>query len=156
VTIPPASARLFSRLTIAPSGCLLWTGAKTGNGYGHMSIGGRLYQVHRLMYEIFAGPIPNGLELDHLCKVRLCASPAHLEPVTHRVNVLRGDSPAALQILRTHCPYNHEYTAANTYVSRTGKRQCRTCNKAKCRQYRATGSTVAFTGQFAAVTGDSS
>jgi hypothetical protein len=100
---PPARFRLFSQLLIDPSGCLLWTGKINRHGYGVVMVDGKRLGVHRVMYEMFVGPIPDGLELDHLCHTRdlgclggktclhrRCASPAHLEPVTTRENVLRG------------------------------------------------------------------
>jgi excisionase family DNA binding protein len=88
----PLRERMLSRLIIDPSGCLLWTGARNSSGYGHIRVGGGRSDafVHRLMYEMFAEPIPDGLELDHLCRVRHCASPAHLEPVTSGQNKLRA------------------------------------------------------------------
>lgn len=95
----PVAPRLFSKLVIDQStGCLLWTGACNDQGYGHLHVGGRTGRqvyVHRLMYELFVDSVPDGLEIDHLCKVPRCASPAHLEAVTHRENILRGESPIA-------------------------------------------------------------
>ena len=83
--------RLLSRLIIEPeTGCLIWPGACNSDGYGHMFTAGRPQHVHRLMYEMFSAPVPAGMELDHLCRVRHCASPAHLEPVTHAENNRRA------------------------------------------------------------------
>jgi hypothetical protein len=82
--------RLLSRLVIDPSGCLLWTGARSRGGYGNIGTNTGIFAVHRVMYELFVGPIPDGLEIDHLCRVRHCAAPAHLEAVTRQVNTLRG------------------------------------------------------------------
>lgn len=125
----PLRDRVLSRLILDPSGCLLWTGATTKGGYGVVGAErptrGILY-VHRLMYEWFVGPIPDGKQIDHLCRVRHCAAPAHLEAVTLRVNVLRGEGPSAQASRRTHCPQGHPYDAANTYRFRT-YRQCRAC-----------------------------
>jgi len=122
--------RVFSRLIVDPSGCLLWTGAITSRGYGQVSSGNRNVPVHRLTYEWFVGPIPDGMEIDHLCRVKHCAAPAHLEAVTHRENVLRGRSPSALQARQTHCIHGHELTADNTYTP-PGKygRLCRICKR---------------------------
>lgn len=79
------------------------------------------------MYEAFVGPIPDGLQIDHLCRVRHCVNPAHLEPVTIAENVRRG---AAAQ---THCKYGHEYTPENTVIHHGG-RECRTCNRIRSRR----------------------
>lgn len=76
--------------------CWMWNGAKNERGYGLVFRSGRAVRVHRYIYEAFNGPIPAGLQLDHLCRQRLCVRPRHLEPVTNRVNVLRGMSPAAI------------------------------------------------------------
>src|SRR2546421_6548023 len=88
------------------SGCHLWIGHENApGGYGRLSYRGRLYLAHRLSYESAIGPVPAGLQLDHLCRVRCCVNPAHLEPVTGRENVLRGISPAARAAKATHCPH---------------------------------------------------
>jgi hypothetical protein len=125
--------RLFSKVERTPDGCWLWTGALKVNGYAQLQVGGRtgkrLY-AHRVAYELLVGPIPDGLQLDHLCRVRHCVNPAHLEPVTARENVRRGE-PAQ----RTHCPKGHEYTAENTFVKTGGWRECRTCYRARNRAY---------------------
>lgn len=75
--------------------CWLWTGAPTNQGYGHLKIRGLWVKAHRLAYEMLVGPVPDGLELDHLCRVRLCVRPSHLEPVTHAENVARAPSRRA-------------------------------------------------------------
>lgn len=80
-------------------GCWLWTGhVNKVSGYGQISVreGGKVHTIqgHRLAYELLVGEIPNGLEIDHLCRVRSCVRPDHLEAVDHRTNVMRGDSPA--------------------------------------------------------------
>jgi hypothetical protein len=127
--------RLFSRLVIDPSGCLLWTGSVHVSGYGRMSgSDGKTAYVHRLMYELFVGPIPADLELDHLCRVRRCASPAHLEAVTHRINMLRGETVGAAHAAITHCPQGHPYDEANTGRRPGGQRYCRACNRERARQ----------------------
>ena len=127
----PLRERLLSRLVTADDGCLVWTGA-TVNGYGVIGEGGRngrsLY-VHRVMYELFAGPIPDGKQLDHLCRNRRCANISHLEPVTLKENVLRGNGlPAALARDKDHCPKGHAYIPENTIYRVV--RSCRTCRRA--------------------------
>jgi hypothetical protein len=117
--------------------CWIWTGKPSSEGYGRLSIeGGRLVYAHRFAYELLIGPIPEGMESDHLCRVRLCvkaiadaSGPAHLEPVTRRENVLRGMSPLAAKAARTHCGRGHELTEANTYrwPGNPAVRYCRQC-----------------------------
>ena len=125
--------RLLSRLVIDPeSGCLLWTGSLDDGGYGRIGVGRLPRQVHRVMWEMFEGPIPEGLHLDHVrargCTNRHCASIAHLEPVTPRENLMRGTSPSALNARAEYCrPGGHEYTEENTYWDPNGGRQCRKC-----------------------------
>lgn len=115
------------------NGCVLWLASQKANGYGQFWDGSRMVLAHRFAYEMLVGPVPDGLELDHLCRVRHCVAPAHLEPVTRRENVLRGASPEQLrawQTSKTHCPSGHEYNERNTYVS-GGKRACRACGAAR-------------------------
>ena len=112
-------------MPVTESGCWLWTGACTGSGYGNF----RSHAAHRIVYELLRGPIPEGLELDHLCRVVSCVNPDHLEAVTPRVNNLRSMSPAALHAKKTHCPAGHLYDEANTYVSEAGSRSCRSCGR---------------------------
>ena len=103
--------------------CWLWIGATSANGYGVTSAGNgnRLVGAHRRVYELLVGPIPEGLQLDHLCRVRNCVNPAHLEPVTPSVNQQR------MGAVKTACPKGHGYDAANTYMYR-GRRNCRRCH----------------------------
>jgi hypothetical protein len=125
--------RLFAKTVGADDGCLLWTGSSTRCGYGHISVRGRLFVVHRVAYELARGAVPEGLQLDHLCRNRGCCNVDHLEPVTQRVNILRGEaaqSPRKMRPrrLRSHCAKGHEYTTENTYIA-NGVRYCRICKK---------------------------
>ena len=114
--------KLLARIAKTPFGCWLWTGARDKR-YGRFR--GRL--AHRAVYEEFVGLVPAGLELDHLCRNRLCTNPEHLEPVTHRENVLRGDA-GKHESVRTHCNAGHEFTPENTVKRRdNGARRCRAC-----------------------------
>lgn len=114
--------------------CWLWTACTFSNGYGKFAIRHNYSRgAHRVAYELSRGPIPSGLSLDHLCRVTLCVRPDHLEAVTHRVNVLRGTSPSAISAVKTHCPQGHEYTEANTYRDKKGKRACRTCARVRAK-----------------------
>ena len=120
----PYGDRLLSKVVIANDGCWEWTGA--GGSYGSTRNGDRTQVAHRAFYEEFVGPIPVGLTLDHLCRNRRCVRPGHLEPVTNKVNVLRGEGPTAVNARKTHCIHGHEFTPENTYLYSTG-RQCRAC-----------------------------
>lgn len=115
----------------AESGCWEWTAALTTKGYGMIGSGVpecRLLAAHRVAYEIYVGPIASGLQVDHLCRVRRCVNPDHLEPVSAQENVRRGLGPAGINAAKTHCPQGHEYTEENTYRNpSTNRRMCRVC-----------------------------
>lgn len=136
VYMPPAD-RFELSYTIDQSGCWLWTGTLTAGGYGQIRSRdfGTMY-AHRWAYEHFVGPIPAGLQIDHLCRVRRCVNPAHLEPVTARTNFLRGDgvlTSGKWQRATTHCPHGHPYSGENLYATYDGKRLCRICRKKTAR-----------------------
>lgn len=103
--------------------CWLWTGYVDRGGYGKFNRGdNQMVQSHRFSYEQTVGPVPDGLELDHLCRVKHCVNPAHLEPVTHDENMRRRAEA------QTHCKWGHEFTTENTRISRRGFRICRACD----------------------------
>ena len=118
--------------------CWEWTAEKVHNGYGRFSPKrpAKKIKAHTWAYTALMGPVPEGMELDHLCRNRLCLNPAHLEPVTHRENLMRGDSAAARCARKTHCPKGHAYDAENTQISRRGDRSCRTCRAEQSRAKR--------------------
>lgn len=117
--------------------CWLWTGWKFVTGYGRMKIRGRAVPAHRLAYELLVGAIPDGLTIDHLCRNHACVNPAHLEPVTHRENVLRGISPSARQARQTHCKRGHPLSGANLVVRCDGARICMACRRDREHRKRA-------------------
>jgi DNA-directed RNA polymerase subunit RPC12/RpoP len=95
--------------------CWPWMGRCDKHGYGRFTVQGRERSAHCVAYELARGPIEGGKELDHLCRVRHCCNWAHLEPVPHRINSLRGFSPSAIFARRTHCSKGHALDAANSY-----------------------------------------
>lgn len=99
-------------------------------GYGRIGIDYRKYQAHRFSWEINVGPIPEGLDLDHLCRNRACVNPSHLEPVTRQVNLLRGVGATATNAAKEFCKRGHEFTPENTMVRKEGWRNCRACHNA--------------------------
>lgn len=105
------------------NGCWNWQYAKT-TGYGRVIIGGKLTSVHRAAWECVHGPIPAGLQIDHLCRNRACCNPEHVEPVTQRENLLRGDGWAGKNASKTRCPRGH---ALDGIIK--GGRSCRTCKR---------------------------
>lgn len=108
--------------------CWLWTGGKTGEGYGQMTIGHKRRLAHRLSYLLQHTSIPVGLHIDHLCRVRNCVNPAHLEAVTSRENFLRGISPLAAWARSAVCAAGlHPFDQANTHVFPNGNRACKKC-----------------------------
>ena len=124
-------SRLFWAKVNKTDTCWLWTGAKKKNyPHGKFSVGvaGKTlhFAPHRLVYEMFVGRIPEGMEPDHLCRVPDCCNYEHVEPVTHKENMLRGENPAAWHARQTHCKYGHSLEDA---YRQHGARVCRTCRK---------------------------
>ena len=149
----PSVERFMAKVHPEPmSGCWLWTGATKPTGYGNASFfAGETMQAHRMAYEIFVGPIPRGLVLDHKCRTRCCVNPDHLEPVTPSENVARGNTPSvnrARFAAQTHCKRGHALEGRNVILnsapSRRGRtaRICRTCLVDGKRQRRAAAREV--------------
>jgi hypothetical protein len=118
------------------TGCWLWAACRNSAGYGKFGIDGRVVLAHRFSYEQHVGPIPDGLQLDHLCRVRCCVNPAHLEPVTGSENVRRGKAGEITKVRhaqKTHCPQGHAYTEDNItpqiLSGRWTARCCKTCKR---------------------------
>lgn len=117
------------------TGCHIWTAGRLHSGYGVFSLRGRRLVAHRVAYEHWIGPIPEGMVLHHECRIRPCVNPSHLRPVSTRENLLLGEGVSAVAAKKTHCPQGHPYDEKNTYVNPAGKRQCRTCLAARRRQW---------------------
>lgn len=118
----------------ADTGCWDWTASKRRRGYGRFGPLGGQRAAHRVAYEALVGPIQDGLQLDHLCRVPGCVNPAHLEPVTQVENMRRsgiwGFTPM------THCKNGHEFTPENTYWNPADEaRVCRTCQRAAYKRH---------------------
>lgn len=133
--------RFESKVIRAENGCWEWSGSHfQATGYAIFNVpsdrDGRWRPAtgHRVSYELHVGPIPDGLSIDHLCRNRGCVNPAHLEPVTTRVNMLRGEAPSAVSVRENRCLQGHEFTPENTYTKPNGKRQCRECLRAYWRE----------------------
>lgn len=109
-------SEISAKIEKVDSGCWLWRGhidTLPGHGYGRYGNNRNRKQAHRLVYELLKGPIPQGLELDHLCRMRNCVRPDHLEAVSHRINVLRGLGVASVNAKKTKCPEGHAYDKFN-------------------------------------------
>ena len=131
----PVIERVLSRVQTSASGCWEYAKASRNGGDGYRSVFiervdgfARTEQAHRITYAHFVGPIPEGMQLDHLCRNRCCVNPDHLEPVTCQTNIRRA------RALITQCPQGHPYNAKNTGTS-NGRRYCRECKRAKALAY---------------------
>jgi len=123
----PAS-RFAAKYVVQPNGCWEWVAARNNGGYGKFTISRTGWMLaHRWSYLHYVGPVPDGLQLDHLCRNRACVRPDHLEAVTAQVNLLRGKTVAASNAAKTHCPRGHELAGANLYRRSDGRRECRAC-----------------------------
>ena len=135
----PVRVRLDQYSTPEPNtGCVLWLAAITPTGYGRIRVGQKVHQAHRVSYELAHGPIPDDLVIDHLCRVRCCINPDHLEAVTQAVNVRRGAGSST----ETNCLHGHAWTPENSMFvvqRRRGNpiqvRICRACHNQRSREY---------------------
>lgn len=128
--------QIFSHLTIQDMGCKTpcWIYTKQNGDvcpfrYATISVHGHSYRLHRVAYVLFVDIAPDTLECDHLCNIRGCFNPSHIEMASHRVNTLRSTNPLAQNALKTHCPQGHEYTFENTVRHQKGYRSCKTCSR---------------------------
>jgi hypothetical protein len=123
---PLAEERFYDKILIGvpPNGCWEWQGALTEAGYGEFMLNRKPVYAHRHCYELLVGPVPKRKELDHLCRNRKCCNPAHLEPVTRKVNAERG-----AWAMRTHCKNGHAFTPENTAYWGKHGRSCKACHR---------------------------
>jgi hypothetical protein len=134
--------RIEDKIAYCPeSGCWIWMGytmpAPNGEyGHGHVHWKGKTRCVHRVVYELLRGSIPKGLDLDHLCRVRCCVNPDHLEPVTPQENIRRGENHSFLAN-KPYCPQGHPYSGTNLYIRPDGLgRGCKICRTIAVRQHK--------------------
>jgi len=121
--------RLNKYISKNDNGCWIWNGVRQKSGHGRICINYKQMGTHRLVYEIYKGKIPEGLVLDHLCKTPSCVNPEHLEPVTQRINLLRGDTVSAKNSIKTHCKNGHEFIGENLRINNRGERCCKICHR---------------------------
>ena len=120
--------KIESHISIIPDGCWNWTGKISKiTGYGHVGFNYKTYLAHRLSYIVYKGSIPEGMVIDHLCRNRKCVNPLHLEAVSLKENILRGNSLPAYKARQIHCIRRHILLGANLYITPDGRRQCKTC-----------------------------
>lgn len=134
---PTILERIMERTVVTSSGCFEFQSTQR-NGYGYIRAEGKNRRVHRLAYELLIGPVPDGLQLDHLCRNRACWNVGeHIETVTVRENVLRGRSHVAANARKTQCLRGHKFDDANTGIDAEGDRYCRECGRERVRKRRA-------------------
>lgn len=134
------TSRHWTTYTERSGDCIVWVRTKDQHGYGMVSLEGKNRRAHRVAWVGTHGQdIPEGLTLDHLCRNRACVNPEHLEPVTHRENILRGENHVAVRAAMTHCPKGHPLSGDNLdrWNAEQGKRRCRACVNENARNYRA-------------------
>lgn len=117
-------------IPVTESGCWLWIAyidQSPRGGYGRFALNGRAERAHRVAYELYREKIPKGMTLDHLCRVRSCVNPDHLEIVSMNENRSRGISPSANYARRMYCNAGHSLVGNNAYMRPDGGRRCRKC-----------------------------
>lgn len=129
--------RFYSNIYFSETNCWIWMGSLQGNKkYGLFCLHGKRIGAHRASYEIFIDSIPLNKEIDHLCKNSLCVNPLHLEIVTHKENLLRGNSFSGINSKKTHCVNGHKLDKDNLYIIKGYvSRVCKECRKKRQREY---------------------
>lgn len=122
--------RFLAKIEVQADGCWIWTASLDTHGYGQFYDGKKLRKAYRVAYELYVGPVPEGLQLDHLCRVRRCVNPSHLEPVTQAENLRRG------ALARTHCKHGHPFAGENLAILNGRWRRCRICARATVYRFR--------------------
>lgn len=127
-------------MPVPHSGCWVWLGTLNPGGYGSVGYKGKTWNAHRVSYLLAHGALPERHDLDHLCRVRCCINPDHLEAVTRSENLARGLSGENLANparAKTHCPKGHRYEGLNLYTDTRGRRTCVTCQRQRVRDWRS-------------------
>lgn len=122
-----ATQRFWSKVQIGAE-CWTWTATRQSCGYGHFWHNGRMEGAHRFAWKEANGPIPEGMTIDHLCKVRHCVNPAHMDVVTLKENLRRSDGACAINGRKTHCSRGHPFDDVNTGQWRN-ERYCKACRR---------------------------
>jgi hypothetical protein len=125
----------FHKFIDKTESCWFWKGCKVTGGYGEFWNGKKYVLAHRFSYEIHKGKIPDGLHIDHLCRIRNCMNPDHMEPVTKGTNTLRGFSPSAINARKTSCKNGHELSGENLGINSNKDRFCKICHKILVQQW---------------------
>ena len=136
--LPPLRERFMDAIRVTASDCWEWQAARNDLGYGHLWMGdGKFAYAHRFSYEKHVGPIPEGYDLDHLCRNPPCCNPDHLEPVTHAENLHRSPTPSFAAYRDGRCMRNHKMSGDNLYIFPDGKRRgCRACGRIRDKRRR--------------------
>lgn len=129
-TKPSFQGKFWSKVSRS-GGCFEWTSSLTSDGYGKVWDGSKTRLAHRVAYEFANGKIPNGLEIDHLCRNRRCVNPDHLEAVTAKINSQRSLSVSGVNFRKTHCQKGHVFDQVN----KNGHKICTQCRRDVCKEH---------------------